>query len=148
MNKRLIWWLLTLIWCYVIFFQSSKPAVESSSESTMIVDLINRHFKGSFGYGKVVVSENFVRKSAHFLEYYILGSLLFMSFLRRDKLFKTIYFAALSGLFYALSDEIHQYFVPGRAMRLLDVVIDSAGLFTGIYILYSIAKKRYIKPAA
>ena len=32
----------------------------------------------------------------------------------------------VSGL-YAVTDEIHQYFVPGRACRLLDVTVDTCG---------------------
>ena len=41
--------------------------------------------------------------------------------------------AALGFCFlYACTDELHQYFVPGRACRFKDVMIDTAGAFTGI----------------
>ena len=40
----------------------------------------------------------------------------------------------LFGAFYAATDEIHQYFVPGRSARLFDVGIDSLGVMTGILI--------------
>jgi len=39
------------------------------------------------------------------------------------------------GVTYAISDEVHQYFIPGRSARVLDVCIDSAGVLTGIFIL-------------
>lgn len=62
---------------------------------------------------------------------------------------KTIYtigaFAWLLGTIYAITDEIHQYFVPGRACSTLDIVIDSAGVAVGIVIaelsLCNITKK-------
>jgi VanZ family protein len=36
------------------------------------------------------------------------------------------------AVLYAASDEIHQYFVPGRACRLYDVGFDAAGALIGI----------------
>jgi len=44
------------------------------------------------------------------------------------------------GALYALTDEIHQYFVAGRACQLSDVLIDSVGVFLGVC-LYSIIIK-------
>ena len=40
---------------------------------------------------------------------------------------------------YAVSDEIHQYFVPGRACRLFDVLIDTSGsaFFCLVYYVYT-----------
>jgi VanZ family protein len=37
-----------------------------------------------------------------------------------------------AGLLYAVSDEIHQYFIPGREMRAFDVFIDSLGVIAGL----------------
>lgn len=44
---------------------------------------------------------------------------------------------------YAVSDEIHQYFVPGRACRIFDVTIDTLGssFFILVYFLYSKIKQ-------
>jgi VanZ family protein len=33
---------------------------------------------------------------------------------------------------YAVSDEVHQLFVPGRGAQVTDVLIDNAGAFVGI----------------
>lgn len=40
---------------------------------------------------------------------------------------------------YAISDEIHQYFVPGRACRVFDVLIDTSGsaFFCLVYFVFS-----------
>ena len=39
------------------------------------------------------------------------------------------------GVLYAASDEFHQLFVPGRAGRVSDVLIDSSGVLLGIAIV-------------
>jgi VanZ family protein len=39
-----------------------------------------------------------------------------------------------TGVLYAVSDEIHQLFVPGRAGQIRDVLIDACGVFVGIII--------------
>ena len=41
---------------------------------------------------------------------------------------------------YSVSDEVHQYFVPGRACRLLDVVIDTAGSAFFVLVYHFISK--------
>ena len=43
---------------------------------------------------------------------------------------------------YAISDEVHQYFVPGRAMMATDVLIDSIGAILGCLLFFAV--KRYI----
>ncbi len=43
-------------------------------------------------------------------------------------------FTLLFGAFYALSDEIHQFFVPGRFMSFGDFAADTLGLLIGIFI--------------
>lgn len=35
-------------------------------------------------------------------------------------------------ILYAISDEVHQLFVPGRGGQVRDVIIDSAGAIAGI----------------
>ena len=49
-------------------------------------------------------------------------------------------------LLYALSDEFHQTFVPGRLFQIQDLLIDSAGILTGILIFQTYRKKRFDQP--
>lgn len=54
-------------------------------------------------------------------------------------------YSIIIGIIYATTDEIHQYFIPGRSMSILDVFIDTLGLCTGIVIfliLYNSIIKR------
>ena len=39
---------------------------------------------------------------------------------------------------YAVSDEVHQVFVPGRAGRISDVMIDTSGAVLGILLVFSV----------
>lgn len=115
--KKFISWLLFILWLGVIFFFSSQSGSASSNLSNSILMLLP--FK---------ISSFAIRKFAHFTEYFILG-LLGMNAINKSGAFhnKNIILLSLFILLYALSDEIHQYFVGGRAMRVLDVFIDYTG---------------------
>ena len=68
----------------------------------------------------------------HFIEYSILGFLLFQS-LENDKLIKIkpLYGGIFIGILFGISDELHQSFVPGRHYSLMDVIFDSLGVLFG-----------------
>jgi VanZ family protein len=66
-----------------------------------------------------------LRKLGHAGEFALLGALLARA-LGRDR----IAFAA--GVAYAVSDEVHQHFVPGRVGAWYDVAIDAVGVVLGI----------------
>ena len=44
------------------------------------------------------------------------------------------------GVIYASTDEIHQAFVPGRGPLVTDVILDSMGVLTGIFIVMLVLK--------
>ena len=46
------------------------------------------------------------------------------------------------ALLYAISDEIHQSFVPTREASVVDVLIDCAGAAAGIFVVWAIGKAR------
>ena len=73
----------------------------------------------------------------HFVEYAILGFFLFKS-LSTDDLFNinSIYGAIFVGILFGIFDELHQNFVPGRQMSLIDVLFDSFGTLFGVYISF------------
>jgi VanZ family protein len=66
-----------------------------------------------------------LRKIAHAGEFALLGLLLARA-LRHDGV------AVAAGVAYAVSDELHQHFVPGRVGSPLDVAIDAAGVLVGV----------------
>jgi VanZ family protein len=70
-------------------------------------------------------------KIYHFVEYLIFGLLLARAFLNlsaQGKERKAIITAAALGIFWGMTDEIHQLFVHGRDASFLDFLSDAAGV--------------------
>ena len=85
-----------------------------------------------------------IRKTAHFLEFALLGflSACLLLHLRRRLIprilpWHTWILPAVFGLIYAASDEIHQIF-SGRGPRVTDVLIDGAGVLCGIAVSHAV----------
>ncbi|HEU0303567.1 MAG TPA: VanZ family protein [Gaiellaceae bacterium] len=75
-----------------------------------------------------------LRKIAHAAEYAVLGALLLRALGRELP-------AATIGIAYAVTDEIHQAFVPGRQGAPLDVLVDAAGVMIGVYVVGRAARR-------
>ena len=76
----------------------------------------------------------------HFAEYSILGFLLFRSITSDELLtFHPFYGSLLIGISFAILDEFHQSFVPGRHMSSIDMIFDSLGILFGTFISSRIA---------
>ena len=133
MKKKRINILLLVIWLIIIFVMSSFNASESSNQSNFIVNLIIKIFGGNRQLITIIV-----RDLAHFLEYLILG--LLCSTLCEQK--KDFWLVVIFCIIYAISDEVHQIFVPGRAFQLLDIMIDSLGSFLGLVLYRLIFDKK------
>jgi VanZ family protein len=89
------------------------------------------------------------KKIAHFSVYALLYLLFFRAFQSvRPKVGPSssrIYaFAAVATVLYAISDEIHQFFVPFRNATIVDVVIDSFGVLV-MYVLLR-RKLKWFRP--
>lgn len=104
-NRLASTWLPVVVWAGVIFALSSVPSLSS-------------------GLGSWDVA---LRKLAHVSEYAVLGALL-----RRGLPAGP---AVLAGVLYAVSDELHQTFVPGRHGAPLDVAIDGFGIVIGVLLV-------------
>lgn len=139
--KKSIFAVLIVIWMLFIFLMSSQNAEVSSNTSgstikvvLSIVPKFNEQPKEV--QVNIVESLQFIgRKSAHFIGYMILGILSMLLFLQIKYINKKPQFALLLCAIYAISDEIHQLFVPGRAGQVRDVLIDSSGSLVGIAIV-------------
>ena len=125
-----------LLWMFLIFLMSSFDATESANQSNFIVNIITNIFK----IENIEVLSFIIRKLAHFTEYLILGFLT-INMLNKNDISKKYLISILICLIYATSDEIHQIFAPGRACQIKDILIDSIGSITGIY-LYKLISKR------
>ncbi len=83
----------------------------------------------------IPVTEHFVRKSAHFCEFGLLGcELMLLFWLRSGVCFQNLCNAAFAALLSAVTDETIQIF-SGRGSQVLDVVLDFSGALTGILLV-------------
>ena len=125
-----------------IFCFSNQNGTKSSGVSRKVTEIVTSNMKKVQSMPKsekelfLEHTEKIIRKLAHFSIYTVVG-LLMMSLMNTYKLkqSKRIWISFIVGVLYASSDEIHQYFVPGRSARFFDVMIDSAGVCFGICIV-------------
>ena len=151
--------LLILVMAF-IFLMSSTNAVDSRNESRAISRVICRIFIRDFDSLPFGTQEAHVghlnqalRKFAHFFEFALLGSVFYMTLHTwgvKHKIALLVTFGA--GIVYALTDELHQGFVEGRAPEVPDVFLDAFGVFFGglivWIILYAVMKRRKKKEEA
>ena len=86
-----------------------------------------------------------IRKTAHFLEYALLGFSLMLHIAQLEKKIAVRLpwlWAWGIGTLYAASDEFHQGFVAGRGPSVRDVMIDSSGVIAGALLILWILRRR------
>ena len=147
----IISWVAVILWMLLIFSLSSQVAEQSSKLSTGVTEIIMTFLQ------KIVPITNLdmeslshiVRKNAHFIAYLVLG-ILVMNALRKSGKSGLPAFIFAMGIcvLYAISDEVHQLYVPGRSGQALDVIIDSSGALAGtaFYLLIGRKLSKVIEP--
>ena len=132
-RKKIINIILLITWMIIIFLMSSFPGNESSEQSNFIVNIIIKLFNISnlelLGY--------IVRKLAHISEFFILG-LLFINLMKLYN--KRLYLGIIFSYIYAITDELHQLFIPDRSCQITDTLIDLIGIVIA-YVLYILIKR-------
>jgi len=140
--KRVLFLILLAIAFYVIFNFSAQDGEISGSLSQKVTEFIVKviskiktmDMQTKLHY--IAKLHPIIRKLAHFGIYTAVGFSImgFMCTFDMRNIFKLLISFSV-GVTYAVSDEIHQYYIPGRNASALDVCIDSLGVFTGIFIL-------------
>ena len=143
---RAILWLITLSLLLLMFGFSAQEGVQSGSISGKIArpitdSLAQRQGLTGQAYWKLYAQVDFaVRKTAHFLEYTLLGMLLTLLL---DSYRARWHWLSWAGCtLYAATDEIHQLFVAGRTGKWQDVLLDSSGALAGLLLA---ARSDYIE---
>ena len=142
-KRNAVFLILSLAVMTVIFWFSSRDATESTEQSDFFILLF---LKSLFESEIPIWLSVIVRKMAHFTAYAALGFCLYYVFEGLVGHLKSFICPLLVSVIYAVSDEIHQLFVPGRAGRLFDLFIDTIGASFGIafaaLVLLIIRKRR------
>jgi len=117
LDKTIFLWLPVFLWAMVIFLFSAMPTNPVS---------------------QIHWQDFIVKKSAHVIEYAI-----FVTFLYRalyacgiDKK-KAGFYSILLAVFYGITDEFHQSFTPGRTPKARDVIFDTLGSISAIYLIWN-----------
>ncbi len=151
-KKQLIWLLLMILWMAVIFYYSHQPAAESSEISGSIcykiVSAINKICSQNWSDAQLAQrAEGLsypVRKAAHMSEYAILAVLILQvlnASTRRARYWMYYVIAQLLASLYAMTDEFHQLYIPGRSGAWSDVGIDSIGACLGLMLVFLVIRK-------
>ena len=139
---RIILILLLLCTFFVIFGFSSQDGEASGGLSRNITNKILQISNKYNALGQeekeqiANKTEKIIRKVAHFSIYTVVG-LLLMGLLSTYKIKENwrMILSILLGMIYAVSDEIHQSFIPGRTPQITDVYIDTLGVVLGILLI-------------
>ena len=113
-QKRLVLLLILLCWMVLIFWFSSQNSTESASLSS---GLLKKHFSEYTVLGTISA---------------LLGRIGFPTDDIRQKRVRYYFVPAGFALLYAVGDEIHQRFVPGRSCEFRDMMIDFSGACLGV----------------
>jgi len=134
MIKKLSAWIFVVIWMGLIFNFSAQNAEESSQMSQGISKRLYELFnKLPFVELEFSFFHIFIRQAAHFFIFFILTLLLINAFRISGVVIKrSIFYTLLAAVIYAVLDEYHQSFVPGRAAELKDLFTDIFGILVGI----------------
>ena len=140
-KTRYIFLALLIIWMISVFcFSHQTSDISSGTSGNTIRVIINiipgvKDLQETEKQELVEILQPIARKLAHFTIYTIGGilSILFVNTFNNTDKFKILY-ASLICIIYSISDEIHQYFVPGRSGELRDIMIDSLGVILGVLI--------------
>jgi VanZ family protein len=145
--KKMIAPILLIAWMGLIFYMSSQQGGESSGLSNKIVSKLFSLFPflGDPHDEEAEIFLTFsliVRKTAHFTEYLILAVLAFFFISSYYVSMGAYLFSWAFATIYAITDEIHQHFIPGRVAAPLDVCVDSAGALFGVYLVFLVMRAR------
>ena len=157
---RVLFAVLTVACMIGIFLFSCENADNSSETSGSVAETLLNIFRPGFrdlpeSEKEAIISglQHFVRKTAHFTAYMTMCFFASLTVGKRRPLSRGSAGIVAFCFLYACSDEIHQYFVPGRACMFRDILLDTAGGTVGILItmllwtlISLITKKRTASP--
>ena len=138
--KKIISFIVLILWMIVIFSFSSADANKSTGTSDKVIttmieikDKITNNETPNNEKEIIVKNSSFyIRKIAHITEYLILGFLMFN--LLKQYSVTNIYYAIGLSILYSCTDEFHQLFISGRSGNIRDILIDSIGILIGTYL--------------
>jgi VanZ family protein len=139
------WWP-ALLWAVVIWCFSTGVFTSVNTES-VILPVLHWLFPRA-SHHMLLVMHHYIRKGAHFTEYFIF-SLLLSRGIKAGQRGARVGWALTAVVLvacYASLDELHQAFVPGRQAAIADVLLDISGgvaaqVVAGLFSLWSSSRE-------
>lgn len=142
------YWGVVIVWMAVISMMSSEPF--SAANTHRYIDPVLRFLFPELTPSGFVLAHSIVRKTAHLVEFFVLGALSYWAS-RRGRLPAWRARWALQALViagtFALVDEAHQRFVASRTGALADSFIDFCGAAVSQVLIFVRHKKRGAPPS-
>lgn len=124
---------LLIVWMSAVFTLSSESGSKSENTSNSFTKTI---FQNNISDEQVKNLSFIIRKTAHFALYTIGGICICLFVLLNFKSTNKIYLISyIIGTIYAITDELHQLYIPNRSGEIRDVIIDSFGILLGVVIV-------------
>jgi len=134
------WWP-ALLWAAIIFTASTDTF--SSAHTSRIIEPFLRWLIPSISDDRVDLIHFYIRKSAHFSEYFIFFLLLYRGIRgnRRGWHWSWALGAWFGAAAYSALDEIHQSFIASRHASPWDSLLDSTGAVFGLFALFLLYRR-------
>lgn len=126
-------WILVAVCMGIIYALSAQTASDSANLSGSFILAL-------FEWLGIEFQQEIIRTVAHCLEFMGLSLLIFNATYSTWETKFTPLIAFAGTFFYAVTDEIHQIFVPDRAFQLSDILVDSTGALIGVIASFVILK--------
>jgi VanZ family protein len=141
-------WLPLLLWMCVIFGASTD--LGSPAHTSLFIRPVLLWLNPHMSEETIELVHHCVRKTAHAVEYAMLGFLIWRvvhsaSALALHRPARHFRLALLLAALYAATDETHQIFVPGRQAAVLDVLLDTCGAGFGLAVTWCVVRMRQTK---
>ena len=122
-------WALVAAWACLVVFMSSNTGSNLSGDLGLFSELY-RNLK-AMQQSMLGPYVDLLSPAAHFCEYAILGFLLANALRLHIPLARACLVAIACASLFGVTDELHQYFVPGRMCDPLDWLVDTLGASLG-----------------
>ena len=119
-------WLPLILWMILIFLLSHQLKDDTEQTSGLILSILQA-LGMDMDFIETYHIHFFVRKLAHFTEYFVLFILIFRISNYYFPKNQALLISWILAVLYACTDEWHQSFVPGRGAAISDVGIDALG---------------------
>ncbi|WP_143322611.1 VanZ family protein [Clostridium sp. HBUAS56010] len=131
MKRKHLWIIVVVLYILFIYSNSMKVSAVSSEDSGRVLQIIQEIFQ-KFQLNAGWLTEHIIRKTGHFLEYSVLGVLLY-GCMRSLELKREIRWSVhiIIGFLVPFIDETIQLFIEGRSGQISDVWLDCGGIVFG-----------------